>query len=147
MAQIFDVPTGPVQRSMTGSPLDAAVPGAMFDPADMARRQAASSAGDQILSNPALHRKTPSNNAMAVDLGMALPYDVEGLLRSVAMKYGIDAAKTLMEKMPTMSQNQLMAIYKLVKGAASESDSMNERERMAYERAGMQYRQGQYVPK
>lgn len=146
MAQIFDVPQQPVQRSLTGSPLDAAVPGKYYDTADMVRRQAAAASSSAAYANPNFPNTNQGNDQRNYLAG-GLPYDVEGLLRSVAMKYGIDAAKQLVEKIPTMSRSELMAIYKLVQGAARESDSMDERERMAYERAGMQYRQGQYVPK
>ena len=144
MAQIFDPVPYPMQRSLTGTPLDSAVPGQYFDPADMARRQAANTSATAAAGNP----NFPRNHASASKSYLAdgLSYDIEGLLRSVALKYGVDAAKQLVAQLPTMSREQLMAVQKLVGQAANESDSMSERERMAYERAGMRYSGGKYVP-
>ena len=46
-----------------------------------------------------------------------------------------------------MSRSQLIAMQQLVQRSASEMTDVDARERMAYERAGMQYKQGQYQPK
>ena len=130
------------QYSLTGSPLDAAVPGQYYDPADMQRRRAAEAATNAALANPNI----PPNKGVETRME-GLAYDYEGLLRSVAIKYGLDAAKRLVEMLPNMSRSQLLAMQQLVQRSASEMMDMDARERMAYERAGMQYKQGQYQPK
>ncbi len=79
--------------------------------------------------------------------GGGLPYDYEGLLSNVALKYGLDAAKELLKKLPTMSKEHVAAIAQMVSQASREADSMDQRERMAYERAGMEYVGGAYRPK
>lgn len=134
------------QRSLTGHPLDGAVPGQYYDPADIARRKEAIATRDRIDTNPNWPKKATGmlSNSYLSD---GLSYDYEGLLRNVAMKYGLDAAKGLLQKLPTMSKEQLMAIQAMVSQASREADSMDQRERQAYERAGMEYVGGAYRQK
>lgn len=130
------------------SRLDSSIPGEYYDQADMVRRKFAAEQAQKISSNPNFQRRTgvgQQQNPSAAYLADGLSYDVEGLLRAVALKYGMEAASNLMQKLPTMSRQELMNTQRMVELAARESDNMDERERMAYKRAGMQYIGGQYV--
>lgn len=136
MAQILDPVPYPMQRSMVGTPLETvSSQNPEYMQRDTARRSVAAPISNDIYDNPNYPRGQRGADQRNYLAG-GLPYDVEGLLSSVALKYGVEAAKGLLAKLPTMSRKDLMMVYQLVGNAASESDSMNQRERMAYERAG-----------
>ena len=131
------------QRSLTGYILDSNAPGEYYGEADMLRRRAAEAFTAQNYQNPNVRRGPMSSSAY----GGGLPYDYEGLLSNVALKYGLEAAKELVRKLPTMSKEQIRAISYMVSQASREADSMYQRERQAYERAGMENVGGAYRPK
>ncbi len=134
-------------RSMIGTAYAGNMPGKYYDQNDNARRQAVGSLSDLISKNPAFRTKMGRRAESGVGyLSGGVPYDVEGLLSSFALKYGQDKALELLGALPTMGPQDLLAVSKLVEGAANESGDMAKRERMAYERAGMEYRGGKYVP-
>lgn len=135
------------QYSMTGNILDSAAPGKYFDPLDLKRRQVAQPLSSLIESNPNFGNQRNPRNPGAAYLGQGLAYDYEGLLSAYAQKYGQDNAMKLLDALPHMSREDLLATQEDVRGAARESDAVSQRERQAYERAGMEYVSGAYRPK
>ena len=143
MAQILDVQQTPpygVQRSMTGDVLDPAVPGKYYDAADNARRIASSEIRGKIFNNPATGyaswQKQP-NKLSSIGYDVAhLPGGDEGSILPFAMKYGIDLTKSILQALPSMNVDQIRQVHRMMQSAIYEYERMNDRERMAYERAG-----------
>ena len=135
------------QYSMTGNILDSAAPGIFGDVNDNSRRMEARRLSDLISKNPNFQRRIGQENPSAGYMSEGLAYDNEGLLGAFAAKFGQDAAMKLLEALPTMSRADLIAAQRAVQGAAIESQNQDQRERQAYERAGMEYVSGAYRPR
>lgn len=117
--------------SMGGTPYSNG-PGRYGDANDMARRNSAATLSDLILKNPALSRKFNGVRPSAGYLSSGVPYDNEGLLSAYALKYGQQKAMELLEAMPHMNTEDLLAVEKSLGQAGRESDSVNEREMNTY---------------
>ena len=144
-------PPNGVQRSTTGYSLDPNVPGEYYDAADNMRRRVGSEASNLAMINPALGWKGSDyeggKNTIPFDASYSLinfPYGDEGSISMFAQKYGLDLTKRIVNALPTMNRQQLMVVNSMMQSAIDEYSSQRARERMAYERAGMQYKQGQY---